>query len=340
MLGRVFGGGGKAPRPAELAASCTAALRVLAESDTQSAKAVEKAVDETTRHVASMKTILYGDADSESDLRESLANEIIESQGLLELFISQMSKLEFEAKKDVAQIFNNLLRRTNASNRNHCREHICENPAILDHLMDGYEGSFTALNCGLILRECIRHESLASILFHSPKFYRFFDYVEVANFDVASDAFATFKDLLTSHKQLAAEFLDSNYDEVFTRYTQLLSSKNYVTRRQSLKLLGELLLDRANFNIMTRYISNSANMKLMMNLLREQSKNIQFEAFHVFKVFVANPNKPKPILDILLKNKSRLVGFLENFQNDRDDEQFKEEKQYLIKQIQNLEAPQ
>ena len=61
-------------------------------------------------------------------------------------------------------------------------------------------------------------------------------------------------------------------------------SSNYVTKRQSLKLLGEILLDRANFNVMTRYIANEANLKMMMNLLRDKSKNIQFEAFHVFKV--------------------------------------------------------
>ena len=35
---------------------------------------------------------------------------------------------------------------------------------------------------------------------------------------------------------------------------------------------------------MTRYISNAENLKLMMNLLRDRSRNIQFEAFHVFKV--------------------------------------------------------
>jgi calcium binding protein 39 len=48
--------------------------------------------------------------------------------------------------------------------------------------------------------------------------------------------------------------------------------------------LGELLLDRHNFNVMTRYISNPDNLKLMMNMLREKSRSIQFEAFHVFKV--------------------------------------------------------
>lgn len=36
---------------------------------------------------------------------------------------------------------------------------------------------------------------------------------------------------------------------------------------------------------MTRYISNPDNLKLMMNMLKEKSRNIQFEAFHVFKVW-------------------------------------------------------
>jgi len=61
-------------------------------------------------------------------------------------------------------------------------------------------------------------------------------------------------------------------------------SGNYVNKRQSLKLLGEILLDRTNFNVMTQYIANESNLKMMMNLLRDKSKNIQFEAFHVFKV--------------------------------------------------------
>ena len=50
------------------------------------------------------------------------------------------------------------------------------------------------------------------------------------------------------------------------------------------QLLGELLLDRHNFTTMNHYISNPDNLKLMMNLLRDPSRNIQFEAFHVFKV--------------------------------------------------------
>ena len=60
----------------------------------------------------------------------------------------------------------------------------------------------------------------------------------------------------------------------------------------------------------------------------------------LLQVFVANPNKTQPIIDILLKNQTKLIDFLSNFQKDRtDDEQFNDEKTYLIKQIRDLKKP-
>ena len=56
-----------------------------------------------------------------------------------------------------------------------------------------YENSEIALQYGAILRECIKHEQIAKLLLYSQHFYRFFTFVEVANFDVASDAFLSFK---------------------------------------------------------------------------------------------------------------------------------------------------
>lgn len=59
-----------------------------------------------------------------------------------------------------------------------------------------------------------------------------------------------------------------------------------------------------------------------------------------YQVFVANPNKTQPILDILLKNQTKLIEFLSKFQNDRtEDEQFNDEKTYLVKQIRDLKRP-
>ena len=204
----------------------------------------------------------------------------------------------------MAQVFNNVLRRQ-IGTRSPTVEYIITKAEILFTLMAGYEHQEIALNCGTMLRECARYEALAKIMLNSEDFFNFFRYVEVSTFDIASDAFSTFKELLTRHKMLCAEFLEANYDQVFNHYQRLLNSENYVTRRQSLKLLGELLLDRHNFTVrhfieirydkggliiwcvlqvMTKYISNPDNLKLMMNMLKEKSRNIQFEAFHVFKV--------------------------------------------------------
>lgn len=45
----------------------------------------------------------------------------------------------------------------------------------------------------MMLRECCRYEALAKIMLYSEEFHNFFNYVEVSTFDIASDAFSTFK---------------------------------------------------------------------------------------------------------------------------------------------------
>ena len=64
---------------------------------------------------------------------------------------------------------------------------------------------------------------------------------------------------------------------------------------------------------------------------------VQYEGFHVFKVFVANPHKSIAVQKILLINKERLLVFLKGFLEDRtEDEQFLDEREFLIKQIKNM----
>lgn len=56
-------------------------------------------------------------------------------------------------------------------------------------------------------------------------------------------------------------------------------------------------------------------------------------------MFVANPDKPRAIHEILLRNREKLVEFLTKFHADRsDDEQFNDEKAYLIKQIKEMKS--
>uniref|UniRef100_A0A673AVQ1 Calcium binding protein 39 n=1 Tax=Sphaeramia orbicularis TaxID=375764 RepID=A0A673AVQ1_9TELE len=295
--------------PADIVKNLKDSMTVLEKHDISDKKA-EKATEEVSKSLVAMKEILYGTNEKEpqTEAVAQLAQELYNS-GLLSTLIADLQLIDFEGKKDVAQIFNNILRRQ-IGTRTPTVEYLCTQQNILFMLLKGYESPEIALNCGIMLRECIRHEPLAKITLWSEQFYDFFRYVEMSTFDIASDAFATFK-------------------------VSWFSCPNV-----GISLLGELLLDRHNFTIMTKYISKPENLKLMMNLLRDKSRNIQFEAFHVFKVFVANPNKTQPILDILLKNQTKLIEFLSKFQNDRtEDEQFNDEKTYLVKQIRDLKRP-
>lgn len=295
-----------------------------------------KATEDISKTLTQVKAILYGEGETapQPELVAQLAQESY-SNDLFHLLVTNMWRFEFEARKDVAQIFNHLLRRQ-IGTRLPTVEYLSSKPDVVLAALKGYENAEVALNTGMILHEMLRHEPLAKSLLHSDRLYDFIGYIDKTTFGIACDAQANFKELLTRHKPMVADFLDKNYDEFFTQYAILVSSDNYVTKRQSLKLLGEILLDRTNFNVMTRYISSEENLKTMMNLLRDKSKNIQFEAFHVFKVFVANPRKPAHIESILRRNKTKLISFLQGFHNDRDDEQFNDEKQFLLQQTQAL----
>lgn len=247
--------------------------------------------------------------------------------------------LEFEARKDLVAVFDAIVRVDEPDGDKPGCEYVLEHQDVLSALFDGYDDPEVALPCGRMFRECVRDESIARLVLESTLFDELFDKLDVPSFEVASDAFSTFKDLLTRHKALVAGFLSANYDAFFAAYGKILVSPNYVTRRQSLRLLGELLLDRSNVKVMVQYVADPANLVLMMNLLKDPSRSIQFEAFHVFKVFVANPNKTPPIVEILANNRDKLLKYLSDFHEDRDDEQFKEERDVIIKEIALLPTP-
>jgi len=93
------------------------------------------------------------------------------------------------------------------------------------------------------------------------------------------------QELLTRHKQIIATYLQANFDLFFEKYNSMLvQSESYVVKRQSIKLLGELLLDRANYSVMTAYVDLGEHLKITMKLLLDDRKMINYEGFHVFKV--------------------------------------------------------
>jgi calcium binding protein 39 len=89
---------------------------------------------------------------------------------------------------------------------------------------------------------------------------------------------------------------------------------------------------------MVRYIDSKNNLILVMLLLRDKSPHITLDAFHVFKIFVANPNKPPEIIKILSDNKIKLCTYLEGLHKDKEAKQaqFRDEKALVISTIEAL----
>eukprot|EP00262_Sarcandra_glabra_P013217 TRINITY_DN3621_c0_g1_i2.p1 TRINITY_DN3621_c0_g1~~TRINITY_DN3621_c0_g1_i2.p1 ORF type:complete len:341 (+),score=57.23 TRINITY_DN3621_c0_g1_i2:113-1135(+) len=324
--------------PLELVKAIRDSLFALDNKTVAEVRALEKALEEVEKNFLSMRQMLSGDGEVEpnADQVSQLALEICK-EDVLSLFVYKLPILGWEARKDLVHCWCILVRQMVDSSYC-CLDYIENHLELLDFLVACYDNTDIALNCGNMLRECIKYPTLAKYILESPSFELFFKYVELSNFDIASDAFSTFKDLLTKHEIVVSEFLTVHYEQFFGLYEKLLASTNYVTRRQSLKLLLEFLLEPPNSQTMKRYILEAQYLKIMMTLLKDSSKNIQISAFHIFKVFVANPNKPPEIIAILAKNHERLLTLLNNLPVTKgaDDEQFEEDKELIIKEIERV----
>eukprot|EP00897_Mesotaenium_endlicherianum_P000095 jgi/Mesen1/10086/ME000074S09425 len=306
---------------------------------TRETKTAEKAYEEATKGISQIKFIFYGDAET-YPTQETITKTTkdILAGDFLRVLIKNIHRLDTDSRRDAAQIVASLQRQQVNSRLIAC-DYLMSNTDLVDLLTRGYEDQNVALFYGSMLRDCIRHQAVARYVLESGDFVKFFDYIELPNFDLASDAAATFRELLTRHKSTVAEFLVSKHDWFFEHYTKLLESPNYITKRMAVKMLADILLDRANVNVMVRYVSSTQNLRIMMNLLKESSKSIQLEAFHIFKVFVANEDKPPEIAQILASNKDKLLRFLTNYNLDKEDKQFEQDKEMVIHGIEAMSLP-
>jgi len=304
---------------------------------------LEKDQESLAKYFQETRAILHGDGTH--DLDPKMIQELVEEcvkQSIPWMISQGLPMLEFEARKDAAATYNGLARAKDLeTGRYKVAEELSErnDGEELEGLILGYEKQSSALAYGAMLREVVRHEKVLEKVLRRESFLKFFEYMQCENFEIASDAMASFRECLTRHKDIVARFLIGDaYEGFFEKFNDLLEQGNYVCKRQSLKLLGEILLDRASGEVMMKYISKAENLCLMMNLLRDDAKSIQYEAFHVFKVFVANPNRLPAVTSILEANKEKLMHYLSKFheERDKDDAQFAEERQTLIDVLQGI----
>ena len=147
----------KVKPPPELVRTTREAIMQLEQSSSGS-EPPAKVSEELSRNLSSMKLLLYGEPDQRPnpEAASELAREVWKSD-VLRLLLTHLPLLDFECRKDVSQVFSNLLRRQQHGEHETVKW-LEENRDVLFILLRGYETPQLALNYGMMLRECARHE--------------------------------------------------------------------------------------------------------------------------------------------------------------------------------------
>lgn len=228
------------------------------------------------------------------------------------MLVARLEQLCFETRKDAMHLFSTLLKTAlplgaDAALVDYLRSH----PRISQLLLEGSGRHEVFMHCSQMLRACTRYPQMVTALINEGAFGRLIELACHPSFDISSEAFSSLRELLLAQKEVSAMYLKFNFDSFFAQYHTLFQpARDYVSRRQALRLLGDVLLDRAFVEVMLAYVENEQFLQIHMNLLRDSSKTIQVDAFHVFKIFVANPNKPYKVVVILHRNRDRLLRLL------------------------------
>lgn len=171
-------------------------------------------------------TVTFNLKETESNPEQisQLVVAIVEEDLLLAL-ARVIHKLPFESRKDAQVIFSYALRfkpatTSSAADPMALSFVINHRPEVVTTLCRGYDRRESALPCGTVLREILKHDAITSIILHEERtiasdspargkllpainpdvpqsgegvFWRFFDWIDKGSFEVSADAFTTFR---------------------------------------------------------------------------------------------------------------------------------------------------
>ncbi len=167
--------------------------------------------------------VLTIEAETESSPEQTLqlVNAIID-EGFLDLFSSNLHRLSFESRKDTQVILSSVFRFRPEAASDHdlppALEYVVtKRPQILVDLCMAYEHKESATPAGSVLREMLKHEPAARVILYEDSdepgsslrgikavdvmrpqtgngvFWKFFEWIDKSSFEVAADAFTTFR---------------------------------------------------------------------------------------------------------------------------------------------------
>lgn len=145
---------------------------------------------------------------------------LLVKEDLLRLLAENIHRLPFESRKDTQTIVSNVFRFKQPGDTSAepvALQYVITNrPEIIIALCHGYDRRESAMPCGGILKEALKHDAVtALILYHEPTedgkpmdlssidtsqpatgkgvFWKFFDWIDKSLFEVSTDAFDTFR---------------------------------------------------------------------------------------------------------------------------------------------------
>lgn len=204
--------------PDQLVMSTKQAMQTLIDNAVGKEEDKITASDTLAKSLIDMKNVLFGTTENPEvdDEKTAELSKAILQEDLMTVLLSNINILGIETRKDLSVIFCNLLKK----NIGGFVEHVAGNAALIDLMLQGYMTE-AALTCGVMIRDCLRYEALARLLLASEHIWQFFKvYVHLPNFDIASDAFNTLKELLVipKHRHVATEFMEKNCDKLLEHY--------------------------------------------------------------------------------------------------------------------------
>lgn len=272
---------------------------------------------------------------------ENIIAEFIESD-LPAKLLADLSMLEFEARKDVMNVWSVLLWPDQPIRVDRqALEYVKGHANVFPCLVDGYKDEEAALHCGVVLRSCLRHGELVQAFLDTGLIFDLMGVVRHRSVDISSDAFYSIREAILEHSEVSAPWLHANFTDFFRIFDELLESGEYLIERQALTLLAMMLDNSAFRSVTAEYVADDRHLQSVMNLLRGTSKAVQMDAFHVFKVFVSDQDKTPRVQQILFQNKERIIALIESMSplKSDDDEGFPAEQQRVVAELQELSAP-
>lgn len=199
----------------------------------------------------------------------------------------------------------------------------------LDTLFSYLSSPFLSSTANILIRECTRNEEFVSYLFEHQYVSAFIVHLLGDNFEMVTNAFKTYEDLLTVNIQVSAPYVQNHYDIFSLHFKQMLRSNSYIVSLLAVPLILSYITREECRQILMYFVNDPYNLECICKQLTSHSKKVRSNAYSLFKLFVINPHRTPLIRHELRENKKKLSKLISKVSLPDDEELINERNTVL-----------